>query len=102
MECRAELCPYWPGEGCLRGVMPCDDVELARRAGVIYNTPVAGPLAPADVPVYTKADLDKAVADERESICHLAVERKAYYPVDPARPYDSPRAPFADLIGGET
>ena len=21
--CLAELCPYWPGEGCLRAVMPC-------------------------------------------------------------------------------
>lgn len=24
-RCRMELCPYWPGEGCLRGIMPCDD-----------------------------------------------------------------------------
>lgn len=23
--CRAELCKYWPGDGCMRGVMPCDD-----------------------------------------------------------------------------
>jgi hypothetical protein len=23
--CLAELCPYWPGEGCLRGVMPCPE-----------------------------------------------------------------------------
>lgn len=23
-NCAAELCPYWPGEGCLSGVMPCD------------------------------------------------------------------------------
>lgn len=25
--CRAELCTYWPGEGCVRGVMPCGDEE---------------------------------------------------------------------------
>ena len=23
--CLAELCPYWPGEGCMRGVQPCPD-----------------------------------------------------------------------------
>jgi len=22
--CRMELCRYWPGEGCMAGVMPCD------------------------------------------------------------------------------
>ena len=27
-DCRAELCAYWPGEGCMRAVMPCDE-ELA-------------------------------------------------------------------------
>jgi len=25
--CAAELCPYWPGEGCLRGVLPCDETD---------------------------------------------------------------------------
>ena len=29
-DCRAELCPYWPGEGCVRGVMPCEDDEPER------------------------------------------------------------------------
>jgi hypothetical protein len=24
-ECQAELCPYWPGEGCMKGVLPCGD-----------------------------------------------------------------------------
>lgn len=23
-NCRMELCQYWPGEGCMAGVMPCD------------------------------------------------------------------------------
>lgn len=23
--CRQEMCKYWPGDGCMRGVMPCDD-----------------------------------------------------------------------------
>jgi hypothetical protein len=25
IRCRMELCAYWPGDGCMRGVMPCDD-----------------------------------------------------------------------------
>ena len=25
-ECQAELCHYWPGEGCMRGILPCGDV----------------------------------------------------------------------------
>lgn len=24
-RCQMELCPYWPGEGCMRGVLPCDE-----------------------------------------------------------------------------
>jgi len=27
--CSAELCPYWPGEGCMRGVMPCESATAA-------------------------------------------------------------------------
>ena len=26
-NCRMELCRYWPGEGCMAGVMPCDADE---------------------------------------------------------------------------
>jgi hypothetical protein len=22
-----ELCRYWPGDGCMKGVMPCDEPE---------------------------------------------------------------------------
>lgn len=29
--CRAELCPYWPGEGCLRGVVPCPDPPMSEQ-----------------------------------------------------------------------
>lgn len=29
-DCLAELCPYWPGEGCLRGVAPCDELPGGR------------------------------------------------------------------------
>jgi hypothetical protein len=31
-DCRAELCKYWPGEGCMRGVMSCDDESGADDA----------------------------------------------------------------------
>jgi hypothetical protein len=24
-NCRQEECPYWPGEGCMKGVAPCGD-----------------------------------------------------------------------------
>lgn len=28
-RCHQELCPYWRGEGCLRGVEDCPDREPA-------------------------------------------------------------------------
>lgn len=36
MTCRAELCPYWPGEGCLRGVMPCNEDDGDDRDRCIH------------------------------------------------------------------
>lgn len=24
-RCPEELCPHWPGEGCVRGIAPCDE-----------------------------------------------------------------------------
>lgn len=29
MDCRQELCPNWPGQGCLSGILDCQEPEGA-------------------------------------------------------------------------
>lgn len=29
-----ELCPYWPGDGCVSGMLPCADTETTVFAGL--------------------------------------------------------------------
>jgi hypothetical protein len=29
--CRMELCPNWPGEGCMKGVLDCEDEVMGER-----------------------------------------------------------------------
>jgi hypothetical protein len=48
---------------------------------------------------YAEQRKSDAVTAERERIRQLAAEHAAYCPQDPARPFTSPRHPFADLLG---
>jgi hypothetical protein len=34
-DCGQEMCPYWPGEGCVKGIAPCDE------AGQVYDRMIA-------------------------------------------------------------
>lgn len=47
-DCGQELCPYWPGEGCLKGIAPCDGPSYDRMIARTQDGP--DPLVPEPGP----------------------------------------------------
>lgn len=47
-DCLQEECPYWPGEGCVKGIAPCDEPVYDKMIARTQDGP--DPLVPEPGP----------------------------------------------------